>query len=130
MVEQAAVPARRLSAEFVAIVAVGVSVLLAVFAQAAWLDGKFERIDASFERLDARFTAKFERLDAKFTARFEQLDARFTARFEQLDARFTVKIEALQVGQASLDKRLAVVESHVLGRSLAAPMEGGVEPAC
>ncbi|MDE0005135.1 MAG: hypothetical protein OXQ29_20790 [Rhodospirillaceae bacterium] len=96
MAEQPVVPARKLSAEFFAIVAIGVTVL----AQAAWLDGKIERLGAEL--------------------RSEIRDVR-----TDLGA----KIEALQAGQASLDKRLAVVESHVLGLPHDFPTEGRPEPA-
>ena len=96
MAEQPAVPARKLSAEFFAIVAIGVTVL----AQAAWLDDKIERLGAEL--------------------RSEIREVR-----EDLGA----KIEALQIGQASLDKRLAVVESHVLGLPQDFPTEGRPEPA-
>ncbi|MDE0005134.1 MAG: hypothetical protein OXQ29_20785 [Rhodospirillaceae bacterium] len=103
MAEQPAVPARKLSAEFFAIVAIGVTVL----AQAAWLDGKIERLGAEL-RSEIR------------EIRFEIRDVR-----DALGA----KIEALQAGQASLDKRLAVVESHVLGLPHDFPTEGRPEPA-
>ncbi|MDE0005133.1 MAG: hypothetical protein OXQ29_20780 [Rhodospirillaceae bacterium] len=103
MADQPAVPARKLSAEFFAIVAIGVTVL----AQAAWLDGKIERLDGKIERLGAEL-------------RSEIRDVR-----DDLGA----KIEALQAGQASLDKRLAVVESHVLGLPQGFPTEGRPEPA-
>ena len=93
-------PARKLSAEFFAIVAIGVTVL----AQAAWLDGKVERLGA----------------ELRSEIRSEIRDVR-----DDLGA----KIEALQAGQASLDKRLAVVESHVLGLPQDFPTEGRSEPA-
>ena len=96
MADQPVVPARKLSAEFFAIVAIGVTVL----AQAAWLDGKIERLGAEL--------------------RSEIRDVR-----EDLGA----KIEALHIGQASLGKRLAVVESHVLGLPHDFPTEGRPEPA-
>ena len=100
MADKSAVPARKLSAEFFAIVAIGVTVL----AQAAWLDGKIERLGA----------------ELRSEIRSETRDVR-----DDLGA----KIEALQAGQASLDKRLAVVESHVLGLPHDFPTEGRPEPA-
>ena len=96
----AGLPARKLSAEFFAIVAIGVTVL----AQAAWLDGKIERLGA----------------ELRSEIRSEIRDVR-----EDLGA----KIEALQAGQASLDKRLAVVESHVIGLPHDFPTECRPEPA-
>ena len=110
MADQSAVPARKLSAEFFAIVAIGVTVL----GQAAWLDGKIERLDGKIERLGAELRSEIREI------RSEIRDVR-----DALGA----KIEALQAGQASLDKRLAVVESHVLGRPHDFPTEGRPEPA-
>ena len=89
MADQDAVPARKLmSAELIAVVAMGITVLLAVFSQAAWLDGKIERLGAELR----------------------------------------AEIGSLQAGQASLDKRLAVVESHVLGVPRVSPSESRAEP--
>ena len=107
MAEQSVVPHRRMSPEFVTLVALGITVVLAMFSLVAWLDGKFEQVDAKFE------------------ARFVQFDAKVEGRFEKLDR----KIADLRAGQASLDKRLAVVESHVLGISRAAHPETPAEPA-
>ena len=107
MTDQSAVPVRRMSAEFVGIYAIGVTLLLAVFSQFAWLDGKFER-------LEARFEARFERLDVKI---------------DELGAELRADIRDLRRGQASLDKRLAVVESHVLGLPPVSPTETRSEPA-
>lgn len=132
MADQAAVPAPRMSAEFVAIVAIGVTLLLAMFSQFIWLDGKFGLVDGKFERMEGKFGARFEQIDAKF----ERMEARFDARFEQLDrkidnlaAELRAEIGILRAGQASLDKRLAVVESHVLGVPLTAPEDAPAAPA-
>ena len=111
MADQPAVPARKLSAEFFAIVAIGVTVL----AQAAWLDGKIERLGAEL-RSEIRSEIREVRVD---------LGAEIREVREDLGA----KIEALQAGQVSLDKRLAVVESHVLGLPHDFPTEGRPEPA-
>ena len=107
MADQPSVPARKLSAEFFAIVAIGVTVL----AQAAWLDGKIERLGAEL--------------------RSEIRDVRDDLGSEIRDMRddLGAKIEALHAGQASLDKRLAVVESHVLCLPRGFPAEGRPEPA-
>ena len=75
MADRSAPRTTKLSPELIAIIALGVTVLLAVFGQAAWLDGKIERMG---DRLGADISV----LDTKVDA---------------------------------IDKRLAVVESHVLG---------------
>ncbi len=113
--------------------------------------GKFEQFDAKFEgkfeQFDAKFEGKFEQLDAKFEGKFEQFDAKIEGRFEQFDAKFERRFEklhrkiedlgaelrsdisVLRAGQGSLDKRLAVVESHVLGMPQSARPENLAAPA-
>lgn len=83
----------RASPEFVAIFSLGVTILLAVVGQAAWLDGKIER-------LDARLTAKIESLDVTLTAQIEGVDAKRGANFESLLA-----------GQIEIRERLAALEA-------------------
>jgi hypothetical protein len=34
------------------------------------MNQRFDRVDATFERLDARFDSKFERLEARFDKKF------------------------------------------------------------
>ena len=84
-----------LSAELIAIVAVGVTVLLAVLGQAAWLDGKIERVDA-------RLSGKIERLDAKLSNEIKRMEDNLNGR-----------ISNLQQGQAAIGERLAAVEGRV-----------------
>ena len=88
MAVESATPSRKASAELIAIAALGVTVLLAVFSQAAWLDGKIERQGNRLEE----------------------------------------KIEALRKDVASVDKRLAVVESHVLGVPSVAQLDAETDP--
>ena len=59
---------RRASPELVAVVSVGVTILLAVLGQAAWLDGKIERVDA-------RLGAQIKSLQAGQAAIRERLAA-------------------------------------------------------
>lgn len=75
---------RRASPELVAVVSLGVTILLAVLGQAAWLDGKIERVDA-------RLGAQIERVEAELGGR----------------------IESLQTGQAAIRERLAALEVGV-----------------
>ena len=69
----------RASPELVAVLSLGVTILLAVLGQAAWLDGKIERGDA-------RLAAQIERVDAKLAAQIESLHAGQTAIRERLAA--------------------------------------------
>lgn len=75
--------ARRASPELVAVIALGVTILLTVLGQAAWLDGKIERVDAKLS---------------------EQIGG--------VDAKLTAQIENLQMGQAAIRDRLAALDAH------------------
>ena len=70
---------RRASPELVAVLSLGVTILLAVLGQAAWLDGKIERVDArlgtQIDSLHAGQTAIRERL-AALEARVGAVEAR------------------------------------------------------
>lgn len=118
MAEQSVVPERRISTEFVALMSFAVTSVVALLSLVVWLDGKFEQLDAKFED-------RFEKLDAKFERRFEKLHRKI----EDLGAELRSDISVLRAGQASLDKRLAVVESHVLGIPQSARPENLAAPA-
>lgn len=60
--------ARRASPELVAVIALGVTILLTVLGQAAWLDGKIERVDT-------KLTAQIENLQMGQAAIRERLAA-------------------------------------------------------
>ena len=53
---------RKPSVDLMAVVAVGVTVMLSVFGQAAWLDGKIERVDGKIERVEHRLGLKIDSL--------------------------------------------------------------------
>ena len=82
--------------------AIALTVLLAVLGQAAWLDGKIERLGTKLGDEIARLDGKIERLDTKLTGEIKRME-------DRLDA----KIETLQEGQAAIRERLAGVESRV-----------------
>ena len=86
---------RRASAELVAVLSLGVTILLAVLGQAAWLDGKIERGDA-------RLASQIQGVDAKLSAQIESTDARLGA-----------QIEGLHEGQAAIRERLAALEAWI-----------------
>lgn len=75
---------RRASAELVAVVSLGMTILLTVLGQAAWLDGKIERVDA-----------------------------KLGAQIEKVEAELGGRIESLQTGQAAIRERLAALEASV-----------------
>jgi predicted nuclease with TOPRIM domain len=82
------------------------------------LGGKFEQLDAKFERLDGKVEAlgsKFERLDGKVEAlgsKFERLDGKVEAlgsKFERLDG----KVEALDSKFERLDGKVEALGGKV-----------------
>lgn len=95
-----------LSAELIAIVAVGVTVLLAVLGQAAWLDGKIER-------LDSRLSGKVERLDTKLSDEIKALDTKLSGEVKRVEDNLDGRISVLQQGQAAIRERLAAVEGRI-----------------
>lgn len=94
----------RASPELVAIVSLGLTILLAVLGQAAWLDGKIER-------LDARLSGKIETLDTRLTGKIETLDIRLTERIDSVDAKHGTNFESLRAGQIEIRERLAALEA-------------------
>ena len=97
---------RRASPELVAVVSLGMTILLTVLGQAAWLDGKIERVDA-------RLAAQIEQVDAKLAAQIEQVDAKLGGHIERVEVRLGAQIENLQTGQAAIRERLAALEAGV-----------------
>ena len=92
---------RRASPELVAVITLGVTILLAVLGQAAWLDGKIERVDT-----------------------------RLSEQIEGVDAKLTAQIENLQLGQAAIRERLASLEAHSASASSPVGTQGvNTQPA-
>jgi len=92
------------------------------------MDQKFDKldakIDAGFERQDARLASAVEKLDA----RFEKLDARFEkldARIDRVDAKFESKLEALSTRRftvwVTLISSAATIAAAVLAIILGGP---------
>ena len=97
---------RKPSAEMIAIIAVGVSVLLAVLGQAVWLDGKIERVDV-------RLSERVERLDTKLSEEIKALDRKLSGEIKRVEGNLDGRISILQQGQAAIRERLAAVEGRV-----------------
>ena len=106
---------RRASPEFIAIVGLGLTILLAVLGQAAWLDGKIERLDArlteQIESLDVRLTEKIESVEARLTEKIESVDIRLSAQIDGVDAKRGANFESLLAGQIEIRERLAALEA-------------------
>ena len=134
---------RKLSPEFWAIIGAGVTLLVAIVGIAAliltvagWIREDMQAMDARIGHLDAKLSAEIRALDTKLSAEIRVLDAKLSAEIRALDAKLSDKISALDAklsGEISaldsklsgemreidgkvavIDKRLAVVESHVL----------------
>ena len=95
---------RRASPEFIAIVGLGLTILLAVLGQAAWLDGKIER-------LDARLTEQIDSVEARLTEKIESVDIRLSAQIDGVDAKRGANFESLLAGQIEIRERLAALEA-------------------
>ena len=106
MVNESKSPARRMNPEFWAIIGVGVALFGQAALQGSDVNGRIDKLDAKIERLGERLDAKIERLG------------------ERLDT----KIDDLREDLISIDKRLAVVESHVLGNPSVAGVNATTEP--
>ena len=130
---------RKPSAELIAIIAVGVTVLLAALGQAAWLDGKIERVDVRLSQkiagLDVKLSDEIKALDTKLSGEIKALDTKLSGEIKTLDANLGGEIKALDVklsgeikgvddnlderisnlqqGQAAIRERLAAVEGRV-----------------
>ena len=100
-------PPRKPGAESIPFVALGVTVLLATFGQAAWLDGKIER-------LDAKLSGEIHSLDAKLSGEIRSLDAKLSGEIQRVESRLNIGLENHQVGLAEVRERLAALESRVM----------------
>ena len=110
-------PSRKPSAELLAILAVGITVLLAVFGQAAWLDRKIERFEArlsdEIRAVDLKLSAEIKAVDAKLSDGIKAVDAELSGEFKRVEDRLHIRFADLQQGQAAIRERLAAVESRV-----------------
>ena len=103
---------RRLSPEFRAVIGSAVTLLMALLGIAALV-----LTVAGWHREDIRS------LDTRLSGEIRALDTKLSGEIKALDAKLSGEIKALGAKVALIDKRLAVVESHVLGnRSI---VEGG-----
>ena len=102
---------RRLSPEFWAIVGSAITLLMALIGIAAlvltvagWLREDIRSVGARVNVLESRLSGDIKALDAKLSGEIAALDSKLSREITALDTKI-----------ATIDKRLAVVESHVLG---------------
>ena len=106
---------RRLSLEFWAIVGAAVTLLMAIIGIAALVLTVAGWHREDIRSLDAKLSGEIKALDLKLSAEIKALDAKLSAEIKALDAKLSAELRALDAIVAAIDKRLAVVESHVLG---------------
>ena len=132
-------PSRKAGTELMPFVALGVTVLLATFGQAAWLDGKIERLDAKLsgeihsldaklsreirnldaklsgeiQNLDAKLSREIRNLDAKLSGEIQNLDAKLSGEIQRVESRLNIGLQNHQVGLSEVRERLAALESRV-----------------
>lgn len=112
---------RKLTPEFWAIVGSAIALLVGLIGIAAllltvagWIRDDMQSMGTRIDGLDTRLTGEIKALDAKLTGEIKALDTRLTGEIKALDTKLTGEIKALVGKVGALDKRLAVVESHVL----------------
>ena len=84
-------PVRKPGADLIPFVALGLTVLLATFGQAAWLDGKIER-------LDAKLTSEIRRMGAKLTSEIQRVDAKLSGEIQRVEDRLNIGLQNHQDG--------------------------------
>ena len=92
---------RRASPELVAVLSLGVTILVAVLGQAAWLDGKIERVDA-------RLGAQIESLHAGQAAIRERIAA-----LEERVGALNDRVGSLELKVGALEVRIGAVEARI-----------------
>ena len=115
-------PVRKPGADLIPFVALGLTVLLATFGQAAWLDGKIERLDAKLtgeiRRVDAKLTSEIQRVDAKLTGEIQRVDAKLSGEIQRVEDRLNIGLQNHQDGLAEVRERLVAVESGLAAAAL------------
>ena len=101
---------RRLSPEFWAIIGSAVTLLVAsigiaalILTVAGWIREDMRSMDFKIGALDTKMSGEIKALDTKLSGEIKALDTKLSGEIRKLDAKVVV-----------IDKRLAVVESHVL----------------
>lgn len=115
-------PVRKPGADLIPFVALGLTVLLATFGQAAWLDGKIERLDAKLTseilRVDAKLTSEIQRVDAKLTGEIQRVDAKLSGEIQTVEDRLNIGLQNHQDGLAEVRERLVAVASGLAAAAL------------
>ena len=104
-------PVRKPGADLIPFVALGLTVLLATFGQAAWLDGKIER-------LDAKLTSEIRRVDAKLTSEIQRVDAKLSGEIQRVEDRLNIGLQNHQDGLTEVRERLVAVASSLAAAAL------------
>ena len=115
---------RRLSAEFWAIVGSAVTLLMAfvgiaalILTVAGWIREDMLSMDVKISDLDTKLSGEINALDTKLSGEIKALDTKLGGEIRNVDAKV-----------ATIDKRLAVVESHVLDMRPTASVEPLEQP--
>lgn len=117
-----------LSSEFWAIIGSATAIGALVLTVSGWHRGDIQGLRAEMggveaslsgeiRAVDAKLSAEIRAVDAKLSAEIRAVDAKLSGEIQAVDAKLSSKIDKLEEGQARIDARLGVVESHVLGVS-------------
>ncbi|MGL5264609.1 MAG: hypothetical protein ACRDAI_08625 [Candidatus Rhabdochlamydia sp.] len=90
-----------------------ISILIPTLGGVTWI---IHRMDARFEKMEARVDARFEKMEKQMDSRFEKVDARFEkvdAQFERVDNRMNSiegRIGNMEHKLTAIDMRTSFIE--------------------
>ncbi len=113
--------ARMLSPEFWAIIGSAVTLLVAIVGVAAliltvagWIREDIRSMDARLGGLDSRMSSEIKAIDTKLSKEIRAIDTKLSKEIRAIDTSLRGEFGKIDSKVAVIDKRLAVVESHVL----------------
>lgn len=106
-----------LSSEFWAIIGSATAIGALVLTVSGWHRGDIQGLRAEMGGVEASLSGEIRAVDAKLSGEIRAVDAKLSSEIRAVDAKLSSKIDKLEEGQARIDARLGVVESHVLGVS-------------
>ncbi len=99
-------PFAGMSSEFWAIIGSAIAIGALMLTVSGWHRGDIQSLRVEMGGVEASLRGEIRTVDAKLSREIRAVDAKLSG-----------KIDKLEEGQARIDARLAVVESHVLGVS-------------
>ena len=104
---QPEVPVRKVSAEFIALIAIGITVLLSTFGQAIWLDGKVGSLDSKVERMGSELRTEMRSMRDDLRGEIKALRDELRGEIKALSA----QVEEIRRNQVADRERLVRLET-------------------